>query len=365
VWQSAVVAGVVGALIAAGAGCYLVLGAPGSQILVHGPLWLYLLPLSMVPVALVSSCWGEIPRGMNRISVINVIELGTKVFAVLLVLVFVVWRHFGVAGAVWVNFLTDTGVLLAHLALLRYVGILGRPSFDSSLWRRTGRLALPAYFGNIVGYLNYRVDQFILVTLLPTEQLGFYVIAVGLAERLWMVPGVVGVALLPHLTNSPKRDPMFAAIVSRHVAIWTGLACLLLFALADVVVRLLYSSVFAPSVAPLRWLLLGIWLAVPGKLLTAELLAREKIHFVWLASVVVPVNIICNVLLIPRMGISGAALASTVSYSMLSAIVVVCYVRETGVSWTTLIPRWSDYVSLPKALHAKLSAFLAADPVAR
>ena len=365
VWQSAIVAGVVGTSIAIGAACFLVVGTAASRFLVHGPLWLYLIPLSMVPVALVSSYWGEILRGMNRISLTNLIQLGTKSFGVLLVVLFVAWRHFDVAGAVWANFLTDVAVIVAHLALLGYVGILARPSFDWSLWRRTRRLAFPAYFGNIMGYLNYRADQFILATLVPTEQLGFYVIAVGLAERVWMLPGVVAAALLPHITNSPKRDPVFAAVVSRHVAIWTGLACLVLFVLAEVVVSALYSSVFAPTVAPLRWLLPGIWLAVPGKLSTAELLAREKINFVWFASTAVPVNVICNLVLIPRMGISGAALASTISYSLLSVIVAVCYVRETGVSWTTLIPRRNDYVSLPRALRARLSAFWAADPVAR
>ena len=149
VWQSAVVAGVAGASIAIGAACFLVVGTPASRLLVHGPLWLYLVPLSMVPVALVSSYWGEILRGMNRISMTNLIQLGTKSFSVVLMILLVAWRQFNVAGAVWANVLTDVGVIVAHLALLSYVGVLARPSFDWSLWRRTRRLALRAYFGNI------------------------------------------------------------------------------------------------------------------------------------------------------------------------------------------------------------------------
>jgi O-antigen/teichoic acid export membrane protein len=346
--------------------CFFVFRAPGSQALLQGPLWLYLLPLSVVPFGLAISYWGDILLGMNRILLTNFVELGTKVVSVALVIVFVVWLRFDVAGAVWADFMTRIGLFVFYVVLLSSLRILGRPSFDSSLWRQSKRIALPAYFGSIMGYLNYRADQFILAALLPPEQLGFYVIAVDLAERLWVLTGSVAMPLLPHLTNSPKRDPEFVAIVSRHVMLCVALACILLFILADVIVKILYSSVFSESVAPLRWLLPGILLATPGKLLIAEMLAREKLHFIWLASIAVPVNIVCNFILIPRMGISGAAIASSISYSLLSVIVVWCYLRETGLSWKVLIPCRNDlhvYVALLERLRAKRSLSPPISPV--
>jgi len=75
----------------------------------------------------------------------------------------------------------------------------------------------------------------------------------------------------------------------------------------------------------------------------AELLARKKVRQTAYASgIAAVVNIAGNVILVPHMGISGAALASTISYSLLSAILIRYYLRETGVSWTVLVPSRDD-----------------------
>ena len=344
VWQSAAVAGVVGSLIALGGMWFVILGAPGFSALVRGPVWLYLLPLSILPARMASEYGAAILRGMNRILLLNVVEVGTKVASLLLIATFIVWLRLDVAGAVWTELMMSMATAVLMIVLLTRVGVVGRPVFDKALWSRTWQFAFPVYFATIMTFLNYRVDQFIVAALLPPEQLGFYVIAVDLAERLWTLTGAVATALLPHLTNSPQRDPALAAVISRHVMFWTGGACLLVFVLADFVVRILYSSAFAPAAAAVRWLLPGILILTASKVLVAELAAREKIRFtVWLAGTAVVVNIIANLALIPAMGISGAALASSISYSFVSIVVIRYYLRETRLSWTVLVPSRSDF----------------------
>jgi O-antigen/teichoic acid export membrane protein len=334
---------VVGGVIAVVGACFLGFRIPGSQSLLHGPLWLYLLPLSMVPAGLVTEYWWAILRGMNWISLLNVVEVGTKAASLVMILGLVWWVRLDVAGAVWADFVVSLGAVALMIVLLWYVGVWGRPSFNWALWHRTWRFALPAHCGNVMAYLNYRADQLIIAAFLPPEQLGFYAIAVGLAERLWIITGSVANALLPHLTNLPQRDPSLVALIARHVMLWSGAACLLVFALADVVVRLIYSPAFTESVGPLRWLLPGIFTSTIGKVLVAELLARERVHFtVWMGGIAAPVNIAANLVLVPRMGILGASLASSISYSLLSFMMIWYYLRETGVSWTALVPRPSD-----------------------
>src|SRR5207253_1346617 len=97
----------------------------------------------------------------------------------------------GVAGAVSADaavLVILTGVLGILLSVL---GALGRPTFDAALLRRTASFALPAHFASVMSFLNYRIDQFVIAVLLPPEQLAFYVIAVEIAERLWIIPGAV------------------------------------------------------------------------------------------------------------------------------------------------------------------------------
>lgn len=343
VWHSAALAGGVGGLIAVAGMGWVVLGAPGFAGLLRGPLWLYLLPLAMVPGLMAVEYWWAILRGMNRIVLLNAVEVATKAASLSLVVVLVGGLHLGVAGAIWANVTIGLASVVLMAALLTSMGALGRPSFDWALWKRTWRFALPAHCASVMGYLNYRVDQFIIAAWLPPEQLGFYVIAVDLAERLWILTGAVANALLPHLTNSPRRDPAVSAAVARHVMAWTGAACLLVFGFAGVIVQVLYSSAYAEVVAPLRWLLPGIFVLSTGKVLAAEILAREKVRsMVWVSLVGTAVNVMGNLWLIPHMGISGAALASSMSYSLVSFIVIWYYLREAGVPWMTLLPRRSD-----------------------
>ena len=81
-------------------------------------------------------------------------------------------------------------------------------------------------------------------------------------------------------------------------------------------VTILFSSSFSGAVAPLRWLLPGIFTLSIGRVLVAELLARETPQYiVWASATAVVANVIGNLVLVPRMGISGASLASSVSYS--------------------------------------------------
>jgi O-antigen/teichoic acid export membrane protein len=354
VWQSAVIAAVVGGVFAVGAVSFLSLGAPGVPALRQGPRWLFLLPLAVIPVGLTAEYWFAILRGMNRILLLNVVEVATKVASVLLILVFLVGFRLGVAGAVWADVLGCLGTVTVIGLLLRRVGVWGRPVLDRALWRRTAGFALPAYGGTAAAYTNYRAGEFIIVVLLSPTDLGFYVIAVSLAERLWVLTGAVGNALLPHLTNSPRRDPMLSAAIARHVMLWTGAACLVMFLLADAITEVLFSSAFAQTAAPLRWLLPGIFTLSVGKVLVAELLAREKPSYAsWATGVAMVVNLAGSLVLVPRLGISGAAIASSISYTVLSLIVTWCYLRETGAGWSWLVPRRDDllaYTSLWRRL---------------
>lgn len=344
VWQSVVVAFSVGGTIAITGIAYLNVGAPGFSGLIQGPLWLYAIPLLMIPGGLLWEYWSAVLRGMNRIILLNVVEVAIKFGSVVLLLVFVYWLRLDVVGAVWTTVATDAAAIIVMALLLRSAGVLDTPLFDRSLWKRTARFALPAHGGTIAAYVNYRIDEFIIAALLTPRDLGFYVIAVGLVERLWILPSAVTTALLPHLTNSTQRDPKLAATIARHVMIWTGIACVILFAVADILINLLFSSAFLAVVGPLRWLLPGIFTLSIGKVLVAELLARQKaLYTIWASVSAAFVNIAGNLVLVPYMGISGAAAASSISYAVLSLILAYYYLHETRLSWRVLIPCRIDF----------------------
>ena len=342
-WQSAAVAAGMGGALAAAGAIYFLAGAPGLEALASAPSTFVFLLLATIPAQFVLLYWSAIIRGMNRIQPMNLLEVGTRVAGLAGIVVFVWGLDFGVAGVVWLEVAMTLGAAIVVGVLLWTAGGLGLPVWDAGLWRRVTTFALPVHMGTIAAYLNYRVDEIFIATLLPTEQLGVYVIAVALVERIWILPGSVSAVLLPHLTSSRERDASVVAAICRHVAMWTGAACVILLVAAGPLVALLYSSKFAGAVAPLRWLLPGIFTLSIGKILVGELLAREKARYtVWASGAAVVTNIAGNLLLVPQMGIVGAALASSVSYSVLSGVLTWYYLRVTGTRWTSLVPRVED-----------------------
>lgn len=354
VWHAARTAATAGGFLTVCGLLYFLFGAPGFEGLAHAPLWLGAFPFLLIPARILIEYWLAILRGMNKILALNLFEVGTKALAVAFVAVLVVFLDGGVPAAVAGDAVVVVVALCVLGRLLQREGALGRPIFNPPLWKRTRRFAFTAYVGSIMAYLNYRVDQLILVFLLPLDQLAFYALAVEIAERLWIIPSSIGMALLPHLTNTPGRDPALAAVIARHAALLTGGACLVLGVVAGFAVDLIYSPAYHSTVPPLRWLLPGIFTLTISKVVGAELAAREKIRFtLWLMPLVVAVNAGLNLLLIPSMGIAGAAIASTISYTGMAIVIVAMYLLETGVSWTLLVPRWSDCLFYLRLLHKR------------
>src|SRR5262245_60094257 len=152
VWQSCVFALGIGGVFVLVSAVYVALGAPGLDGLIRAPLLWYLLPLGAVPLMLLADHWLSIVRGMNRILVVNVFEVGTKLGTVLLLFVLVGGLQLGVAGAVWATCLMQAGTIVVLAWLLWRGGLLGAPSWDRGLWIQSWRFALPAYASSVVVY---------------------------------------------------------------------------------------------------------------------------------------------------------------------------------------------------------------------
>src|SRR4030095_1273448 len=171
-----------------------------------------------------------------------------------------------------------------------------------------------------------------------------YSIAVQIADLLYLLPMSIGMVLFPLLSRHGEGDPLFASKVVRHTAFLMLLLCAGAGIAAAPVIRLLYGEGFSPAVFALWWLLPGIWaygvtnpiathLASAGMPLPAVL--------VWIPPLVL--NVILNLLWIPRWGISGAAASSSVSYLMVLVLHLALWSRTLGGSWTrTLLVTRSD-----------------------
>jgi len=321
------------------------------------PFYLCLVVLT-VPLSLLSGFLISIFLGAEKITVYNKINIFNSTFKLILLTVFLVILKQGVLGAVLSYVL---GIIVCALVVIILITKFTKItfSFNRRLLKDSTKYGLKTYFGNLTQFLNYRLDMILVAAFLTPASVGFYSIAVGIAERLWMLPGAIATVLFPKISSlKDKEANNLTPRIARHTFLIIFVFALILALIARPVIKILFGSVFLPSVMPLMILLPGI-IALGGcKILTADLAGRGKPQFgTYAAFVSLAVNIPLNLWLIPKWGISGAAFASSVAYITATLIVMVAFVKISNTSWVKILlfnkHDFQDYKNLLVKLRKK------------
>jgi O-antigen/teichoic acid export membrane protein len=124
----------------------------------------------------------------------------------------------------------------------------------------------------------------------------------------------------------------------------------ILWPLAEWLITLLYSPEFQEAAYSLRLILPGIVLLNTARVLAHDIAGRGMPEINLLQSAIaLAVNIIANLILIPLYASRGAALASTISYSVLAILTLRVYCRLANVSWLSIyLPNRNDLTYLMK-----------------
>ncbi len=114
---------------------------------------------------------------------------------------------------------------------------------------------------------------------------------------------------------------------------------------AGVLVPLMYGDDFGPSATVIRWLLPGVVAFVVLKVCSMDLAGRGKPQMVvYVTGPTVVLNLALNFWWVPLLGITGAALASTVSYLVAAVAYLMVYARTVKMPLAVLLrPQRSDF----------------------
>jgi len=188
---------------------------------------------------------------------------------------------------------------------------------------------LRAHVSNVITFLNYRLALYLVSFMLGATATGFYALAVQLAEMLWLFSGAASSIVYPESaanSRSPEALEAMVTKVARLVVQVTLAGALAAAAISSFAIPLAFGKDFRGSVAPFIILLPGIvtwsYMSIISNALAGMGFQRVNIQGAILCLVI---NAICGVLAIPVMGTSGAALASTVAFSITALYTVVMY----------------------------------------
>lgn len=299
----------------------------------------------IIPFMLFLNFWRNIVRGEERLTEYNISRLLDNLFQLVLILIFIFALRLRLAAAVFSFILS---MVVSSFVVFYLVVKKNKLSsaFNFGFAKDSFIYGAKIYLANIVSFLSYRFDLFLVAFFLNPIQVGFYSISVAIAERMLIIPGTLSTVLFPRVSASePEEANHFTAKICRHTAFLMVALSIAVFFLARPFIGIFFGSSFLPAVGPLLLILPGIVAFGIGGLLAADLSGRGRPEFaIYSASICLVSNIILNILFIPRFGISGAAIASSIAYWLDTFVIIFAFFRISKKSLSDfLLIKKSDF----------------------
>lgn len=214
------------------------------------------------------------------------------------------------------------------------------------------RFAFPLGLANLVQFLNYRMDLFLVALFLGPAQVALYALAGSVAQLIWLVSRSSAAVLLPRVAASYQTEWEATAHHSASVARITfgvsAIAGVCLAAISWLAVPLVYGDQFSGAVPAILWLLPGVVILAPVNVISSFVAGVGHPRMNLMASTLgFIVTLVLDLVLIPTAGIVGAAAASTVSYATTATVMILVFRRLTGMTpATALLPTPADAYGL-------------------
>lgn len=288
------------------------------------------LALGMIalPFGLLSSNFSAVLQGLRRILTLNIINVIRSALSVVFMAVCLVWFELGLPGAIFATLTVHVIVFGSFVRLIKREGGSFVPRWDREIVRPTFTFGLKSYISNLMQFFTYRLDLFFINFFLGPAEVGIYSVSVVIAELLWQIPNATSFVLLPKSANSsPAEMNRFTPKVFKVIFIITLLGAIGLAILGRPFILVIFSKDFMGAYVPLLILLPGVVLLGVAKILANDVGGRGyPLYNSITAGVSLIVTILFDFLLIPAMGVAGAALASTIAYSMTFIFSVFIYI---------------------------------------
>lgn len=286
----------------------------------------------------------------------------SQMFAVFAIAVYVPLLLFAHASiwvvlALWVGGSAGNAVYTA----VKVRGYAARTSGEDDgpiVWEQL-KYAAQMGVNSLSGYLSLRIDVFIIIFMLGQSALGLYSVGLGIAEVLWQLNRSIVTASFGRIARSDESDAAVTTATSmRHAFTIVTLAAIAVALVAPPIVPRVYGRAFEQSVVVTWALLPGIVAySMMGSLSTfyTQQLGEPRLPLIFRLITTV-ICAVATVLLLPRIGIVGGAIATSISYLVSFALSAGYFVRRTGTAASKLFfLRKSDLIPYRSLLRVTLN----------
>lgn len=303
----------------------------------------------VIPLLLVTQYGVSILQGRMRMVAFNWLRLILPAGYLLGTIILMLAGQLSLLNIILLHLLLNVIVIAATLTALSKLEIRPGLEVDSPLAKQMLKYGAKVHIGNITGLANVNLDQVLMAAWLPLRYLGLYVVAVSAANLSHVFAQAVLTVLTPSITQRESLPDRIAVLQGAFRRYWLvsllislAIAAALPFALPTV-----FGDSFKEAIWPAEVLLLGGIFIGAKEILSC---GAQALGDPWLGSkaqiAAVVVTIVLLWILLPSMGIMGAAITTAAAY--LTQLVVVAYgLRQAhGVSLARLFRfEWQDLLS--------------------
>ena len=187
-----------------------------------------------------------------------------------------------------------------------------------------------------------------------------YTIAQALVERIYLLSDAVGTMLMPKIAEDEKNNSQnLTPLVFKLSVIFTFIISLFLIFLSEKIIIFIYTDEFFDSAEIMKILLVAVVFSSGWRVLLQDLNGRGFTGQTASVNLIITfVCIILSIILLPKIGLVGAAIASTIAYFIGFIIGIIIFIGKTeNVNMLKLISFSSVEKSMLKEIFKYLKSF--------
>ena len=286
--------------------------------------------------------------GKEKVNASNWINLVQPVFTLAALLLFFVFlKKTDVMSYLYALYIAYALSFFLSILFLKKETIASSKPFLN--WKATLLAMFSLGFFNqishITSMLNARLSYYLLEKYKGVEQVGIYSNGVSLTEAVWMISGSMAMVQYARISNSSDHKSSQKLTVDL-----TKISLLISFAIIFLMILLpsgFYSYIFGKEFVNINRIMLCL---APGVIVYSFSLlighyfsGTGKIYINTIASSFgLIVTLLLSFWAIPQWGFYGAAIVTTISYIITSAVVVHYFSKESGFGIKDLLPHGKD-----------------------
>lgn len=220
---------------------------------------------------------------------------------------------------------------------------------------RSNTVSLKTYFSygakscvaDLIQLLSYRSDLWIVLYFMGKNLLGQYVLAIGIAQMLWLIPRTIAGIVFPEVSGQ-RRDAADVARLSRLTLLFSAILSMFLGVVSLQLIPWIWGEAFSETPRALLFLLPGVVALSPAFILTGYLAGRDRLNANIAGSAAGLLTCLAlDFILVPVFGLVGASIATSAAYGATLVVAMQSLKAESGKSYRDqVLVRRSDLVEL-------------------